>query len=594
MLGRTFSHHLMVMLCVFAAGGIPAAVRGAPVHLVEEAPVETRKPADAVILVDFGRVAYGNLKLSPPPQWQGRLRVCFGEAFSNHRINRKPPGTVRCAIVEVEVDGKGPLVVAPPANRRNTQQPAAVLTPAQWGVVLPFRWVEIEGWPGDLKPGQAIRQAGFLTAWDDRAAGFQSSDETLDRIWELCRYTIKATSFAGIYVDGDRERIPYEADAYLNQLGQYATDNDLRMARDTFERLLAHPTWPTEWAPHMVFMAHADWMRTADATWLGAHYEALKPKLLLDRVGADGWVHSDPKQQKASDLVDWPVGERDGFEFREVNTVVNAFHLAALGKMVELARALGKEAEAGDFAARYRAGLERFNGTLFMSGEGAYRDGIGSDHASSHASLFPLAFGLVPGGRVPAVTGRLVQRGMACSVYAAQYLLEGLLGNGADEAAVGLILAQGDRSWRHMLESGTTVTWEAWDQRFKPNQDWNHAWGAAPANLLPRFVLGAEPTAAGWKTARIRPCPGGLTEARGQVPTPRGPVMIHWLLRNGSFSLKLEIPPGMAATLELPSANVSARVFMDGKEMAATRMGARLVLEQPVTGGGTFHVDPYP
>ena len=22
----------------------------------------------------------------------------------------------------------------------------------------------------------------------------------------------------------------------------------------------------------------------------------------------------------------------------------------------------------------------------------------------------------------------------------------------------------------------------------KPNQDWNHAWGAAPANLLPRFL----------------------------------------------------------------------------------------------------------
>ncbi len=70
----------------------------------------------------------------------------------------------------------------------------------------------------------------------------------------------------GVYVDGDRERIPYEADAYLNQLSHYYTDNDTQMARDTFDHLMKHGTWPTEWAPHMIFMAHADWMQTGDTT----------------------------------------------------------------------------------------------------------------------------------------------------------------------------------------------------------------------------------------------------------------------------------------------------------------------------------------
>ena len=59
-----------------------------------------------------------------------------------------------------------------------------------------------------------------------------------------------------------------------------------------------------------------------------------------------------------------------------------------------------------------------------------------------------------------------------------------------------------------MVESGTTITWEAWDQKYKPNQDWNHAWGAAPANLLPRFVLGAQ-------AARAR------LAARQDSPDPR-------------------------------------------------------------------------
>ena len=98
----------------------------------------------------------------------------------------------------------------------------------------------------------------------------------LNRIWELCRYSIKATTFAGVYVDGDRERIPYEADAYLNQISHYATDNDIQMARDTIDHLMKYPTWPTEWAPHMVFMAYADWMHTGDTEWLAPRYRSIQ------------------------------------------------------------------------------------------------------------------------------------------------------------------------------------------------------------------------------------------------------------------------------------------------------------------------------
>ena len=567
--------------------------RGAPVKLRDEAPVAVSRPDGGVVLVDFGKVAFGNLKLVPPAGGKEKIRVHFGEALKGQRIDRQPPGSVRYATVEVQLDGGREIVVAPPADKRNTTLPAAVLTPPEWGVVLPFRWVEIEGWQGDFKTRNAIRQAGFLAAWNDDAAMFHSSDETLNRIWDLCKYSIKATTFAGVYVDGDRERIPYEADAYLNQLSHYATDNDLQMARDSFDRLMSRPTWPSEWAPHMIFMAHADWMRTGDSKWLESRYESLKTKLLSNRVAPDGWVRSNEKQRGWNDIVDWPGAERDGFEFREVNTVVNAFHLAALAKMADLARAVGKDAEAADYAERFAKGRDAFHQALFDEKSGAYRDGIGAGHTSSHASFFPLAFGLVPDDKVAVVSDFLIERGMTCSVYGAQYLLEALFQSGADKAAMDLMLAEGDRSWRHMVNSGTTITWEAWDQKYKPNQDWNHAWGAAPANLLPRFVLGAEPLAAGWKTARIRPAVCGLTEAKGTVPTPQGPVAIHWV-KNGDFNLKLDLPDGMAAMVELPENGASSRVLMDGKEIATTRKGARLIVGQPVGGSRVFVVKPLP
>ncbi len=161
--------------------------------------------------------------------------------------------------------------------------------------MTPFRWVEIEGLPDGLSTNQIVRRAAFPKHWDENAATFACSDETLNRVWELCRYSIKATMFAGVYVDGDRERIPYEADAYLNQLSHYYVDHDPSMARQTFDWLLEYPTWPTEWAPHMVFMAHADWMRNGDAEWISQRYESLKSKTLIERCGKSGLVHSNQR-----------------------------------------------------------------------------------------------------------------------------------------------------------------------------------------------------------------------------------------------------------------------------------------------------------
>jgi alpha-L-rhamnosidase len=565
-----------------------------PVKLFDQAPVQITNVAPGVLLVDFGRVAFGNLRFTPPPGMTNGLVVHFGEAFSDGRINRKPPGTVRYAKAETRLSGATSQVVAPPPDQRNTQRgnastPPAVLTPPEWGVVLPFRWVEIEGWSGELRPEHVRRQAAFASNWDDTAATFESSDALLNRIWDLCQYSIKATTFAGVYVDGDRERIPYEADAYLNQLSHYATDHDIQMARDTYDWLMKYPTWPTEWAPHMVFMAYADWKHTGDTNWLAPRYEALKKKLLLERAGPDGLITSSREKIRWGDIVDWPAGERDGFVFTEVNTVVNAFHLRALKFMAEMAGALRLEAEVADYTAREQRVRQVFHTRLYDAERGVYRDGVGTDHASLHANAIPLAFDLVPVADRARVTRWVANRDMACSVYVAQYFLEALFENEAGTRALELIMAKNDRSWRHMVESEATITWEAWDHKYKPNQDWNHAWGAAPANLLPRYVLGVQPHIAGWAEVVVRPHPGVLTHAAGKIPTPRGPVQVSW--RNETnFNLTLQLPADVAARVELPARENSQGVFVDGKPVVARREGGRWILAEPVRGNLTLEV----
>ncbi|MFG0254064.1 MAG: family 78 glycoside hydrolase catalytic domain [Rhodopirellula sp. JB053] len=567
----------------------------APVHLVDERPVSIVQMETDRYLVDFGRVAFGNVRLNPPPGFSGEVNVHFGEALADGRVDRQPPGTVRYMKTTVVVDGGVSVIAAPNADRRNTQpNRGAILTPSEWGVVVPFRWLEIEGWDGELRPEHVTRQAAYAATWNDEAAVFESSDEMLNQIWELCRYSIKATTFAGIYVDGDRERIPYEADAYLNQLSHYYCDHDVQMARDTFDHLMKHATWPTEWAPHMVFMLHADWMRTGDDQWLAERYESEKSKLLLERLGPDGLIHSNAQQIKRTDIVDWPAGERDRYQFKEINTVVNAFHLRAIALMIQMARGLGIDDDVEEFTAHRKRSYLEFQRQLFDATSGRYRDGVGTEHQSVHANLFPLAFGLVPESHREKIADWLGSRGMRCSVYAAQYLMEGMFQNGADDLAVAMMTATNRRSWRNMVRAGTTITWEAWDQKYKPNQDWNHAWGAAPANLLPRYVLGAEALAPGWDVARIRPCVGGLKYARGKVPTPHGPIKIDWTHEGELLELSVALPPGMTARIELPASELARVVESEGQVISATRVGERLVLDQTVQGDATFTVKYQP
>lgn len=195
--------------------------------------------------------------------------------------------------------------------------------------------------------------------------------------------------------------------------------------------------------------------------------------------------------------------------------------------------------------------LDSFNLVFFDPQRGIYTDGEGSRHCSLHANMFPLVFGMVPEDRKAKVADFVQSRGMACSVYGAQYLLEAMFLCGRDRYAVELMTSHDRRSWWRMIEQGSTMTTEAWDPQFKPNLTWNHAWGAAPANVLSRFVLGVRPVERGYSSLLIAPRPGGLKWARGKVPTPHGPVAASWQAEPPG--LDVTVPPGTAAQVELPA-----------------------------------------
>lgn len=501
------------------------------------APRSVERLADGSVVVDFGKEAFGFLELLPPPGVRGAYVVRLGELLADGRVDMEPGATIRAAEVASEIVADGAHRVPLVADARNTscgREGGAVRLPPEHGVVMPFRYVEVVAAPFEITC-ENIRMVAVVYPMALDESSFSCDNDALNQVYDFCKYSIYATSFAGLYVDGDRERIPYEADAYLNQLGDYAVHSDYAMARASHEYLMEHPTWPTEWKQHSIKMAWADLMWTGDTRSAEKYYGILKDeKLLLQFSRGDGLLATGGERNKgslvndkgAADIVDWPVGERDGFVFKDVNAVVNAFHYRNLLEMADIARAVGETGDASWFEERAMMVNRSFNEVFFDEAMGIYRDGEGADHASLHANAAALAFGLVPDVRKDAVADFCVSRGMACSVYFSQYLLEALFEAGCADEAIALMTSTGDRSWLGMMEQGATITMEAWAPKYKQNLDMNHAWGTAPLNVISRYVLGVQPLAPWTGKIRIRPSVGSLSRIKGRVPTRHGPVEI--------------------------------------------------------------------
>ena len=379
-----------------------------------------------------------------------------------------------------------------------------------------------------------------------------------------------------MYVDGDRERIPYEADAYLNQLSHYTTDREYAMARRTIEYFMEHPTWPTEWQQHVALLIYADYMYTGNLELVERYYEDLKHKTLYELSNEDGLITSTKVDEEfmyklgfkpgynkpLTDIVDWPSagwggdpnnkGERDGFVFKPYNTVINTFFYENMKIMAEFAQILGKTQEHLDFELRAAKAKKAVNEQMFDTTRGIYVDGIGTDHASLHANMMPLAFGLVPEEHFASVVNYVKSRGMACSVYGAQFLMDGLYNAGEADYALDLLTSIGDRSWYNMIRIGSTITLEAWDLKYKNNLDWNHAWGAVPANAIPRGLWGIKPKTPGFGTAMIKPQMSKLKTSSITVPTVRGPIKAKYEVNGPRLkTYEIEVPGNMVAEFSL-------------------------------------------
>ncbi|MDO5581530.1 MAG: alpha-L-rhamnosidase C-terminal domain-containing protein [Planctomycetia bacterium] len=569
---------------------LPYAVSRYPSVKTEDRPVHQKKLSPKVSFYDFGKAAFGRMKIRISLNGEkGKAIVRLGERIKEEDIDSKPAGSTRYAEYTLSLlPGTQTYFIKTRVDKRNTSG-AAFLVPDYLGEMMPFRYATVEVDDPKTTVAESAERESAWYPYDPLSSFFHCDQEILNQVWDLCRYSIQATSFLGVYIDGDRERIPYEGDALLNQLSHYSIDREYTLARYTQEYLLFHPTWPTEWILQSVQMAWYDYLYTGDSRNIARFYSELKAKSLVALAEENGLISTQKgkltkkiidsvhfKNGKIKDIVDWPhkglagnenaaSGETDGFVFNDFNVVVNAYHYFSLKSMEKFAEILGYKEDAAFYRRQIEKFLPSFEKVFFDQKRGIYKDGENTDHASLHGNMFPLAFGLVPEAHKKSVCDFILSRGMNCSVYGAQFLLDAVYEGGNGQYGLNRMIATDLRSWFNMLRVGSTISMEAWDDRYKPNQDWNHAWGAAPANIIPRKLVGVEPLEPAFKKVRIKPQPGDLKEFLSKIPTIRGQILVSYLKKEDSVQLELRIPANVRSECFIPLPGKNSTITVNGK-----------------------------
>ena len=463
------------------------------------------------------------------------LDIALGEVASGNRVNREPGGFRIIRTMQKSCPaGKSAFAFdLPPHKSPYAYSDSVPLPPEADGrEVTPFRYVEIIGGNGKVK---LIRKA-FYGDFDDNAADFCCDNDNLNRIWDFCKYTMKATSAFGFYIDGERERQPYEGDALSNLLGDLCCGGSALTAKRTIDWLLKTPTWFTEWQLIMPYLVYYYWLYTGDQAsvdmWLPELEKLLATFTLQSNNLLRDVIPEELVNRVRRDLIDWPPDERDNYELGLYNLTPNCYYAAALQIMAELT---GKK-EYSIVAEKVKTAILK----TFRNGE-KFIDSAGSTHTALHSVLYPAYF------KIAELTNEmrhiLLDKGMSCSVFTAQFLLEYCFDNGLSDHAYNLLLSNDLRSYNNMLRCGATIAMEAWDNSLKPNQDWNHAWGAAPANLIPRCIAGIKPLEPGFKRFTVTPHPGKLKEFYCKHPTPYGAIELEF--KQSKYTLT--VPQGTEA-----------------------------------------------
>ncbi|MEI6949069.1 glycoside hydrolase family 78 protein [Paraflavisolibacter sp. H34] len=456
-----------------------------------------------------------------------------------------------------------------------------------------FRYVKLEGYPGDIKPENVTAVALYS---DMAPAGsFTSSNKLINQLQQNIEWGLKG-NFLDIPTDCPQrdERQGWTGDAQVF----YRTATFLRDVSNFFAKWMkdvAADQLPNGSVPNIIPNSSdktggaAGWGDVATIIpW--NHYLVYGDRRMLEEQypGMKAWVEY-IRSQSPNDL--WNSGKQFGDwlsytvdnDLDGVSAITNksliaqCFYAHSTQLLVNAAKVLGKTED----AAQYTELLARVKDAFRK--EYTTPNGATVSHTQT-AYVLALQFDMLPEALRRQAADRLVENirqyknHLTTGFLGTPYLCHVLSRFGHADKAFTLLQQETYPSWLYPVKMGATTIWERWDG-IRPNgtlqtptmNSFNHYAYGAIGDWMYRVMVGLDTEEPGYKKIRIKPHIGGsFTHASATYQTPYGKLASGWKLEGGRLTLEAEIPPNTTATVYVPAAG-AGDVQEGGKPVTASK-----------------------
>ncbi len=454
---------------------------------------------------------------------------------------------------------------------------------------LAFRYLEIPDAGEDIELDDVSAVVLHTAVPEDRTASLRTSDETLNRVWELLQrsalYSVQEhfvdtpTREKGQFL-GDAANISYATmQGFAERTHTRQAIREFLVSQDRFwskgqDAGRYNAVYPNgdgkRDIPDYTEM-FVDWVWryyevTGDEHLLAEAYPAVREtaEYVLRHIPDDGPTAglvtnlSGGSGAYRYGIVDWPAPGRFGYDMdTAARTTINALAVEVLRRTADMADVLG---EPDADVRRYRqaendlvdAMNERLRADDGLYVDGLHTDGTRSDHKGQHSTSYAVAFGVAPESDHAELAEHLAGMGMRQGPMTAHWLLQALSDADRPDAVLALLTNPDDHGWANILARGGTFTWEAWTLDEGSNHSQSHGWGAQAAVDVVETLLGVRPGTPGGATVDVVVPASGLTSAEGTVHTQRGPVSLSWNRAGKGTHVRLDVPVNVVARVELP------------------------------------------
>ena len=406
-----------------------------------------------------------------------------------------------------------------------------------------------------------LRRTGYPLV---RRGSFQSSDRTLERIWETCAWS-QQNCMLDAYVDTPwREQAQWWGDARVQAWNTFHLSGDTRLFRRGIYQIGGQTTADGVTYGHAPTMGHNCVLPDFTLIWILTQWDYywqtgdLTPfrdqRAVIERAlayfdqhtGKEGLVHYDPRYWLFLDWTDLP---KNG-----ASTVYNLWLMIALERLSAMHR-LNRDSTATARCERRARDLRKRLGA-FVNRQGLLRDGLDAkgkvlSSTSPHAQTLALMSNLAPAGAgaqerflldyLRDESGHTVKPSAYWITYV--YSVLATRGHGAE------VVAHLRPRWEPMVAYGSTFELFRDHPEFQISH--SHAWSAHPLFHLMQIIGGVRQAAPEWKRVEFSPVfvgeTGGCT-----VPTPAGPIKSAWQRKGAEAEVELSLPRGVSATVTLP------------------------------------------